>query len=335
MDEIVNPNVSKTGIVEMSMRISKASYNKSEASAMKWTAIDSDIDADLYDEQMSIELYRDFVDRIEKSIPVPEEFLESICENDWCGGMPYLSIAHYKAGTGLCNVPGKVESVFIDGTRLKSKGTLYDNDMGRKVFNALREDLYMKEKSADHLPVRISIGFLDLEHKHLASAGGQEFTFIRSNVGQICPLCAQGVGGKIYMKGQLVHLAMTRVPVNPRTEMGLLEKSMDEITTKRDDAKSIIGELAEELEEKSIAQDVLVVRADENGTMPETSPSDIAGCYDANTGGWNNDCVKRVMDKYMPDIRKELSVPVKSETVDKSLLDAVVAQIYKFIHIYR
>jgi hypothetical protein len=38
--------------------------------------------------------------------------------------------------------------------------------------------------------------------------------------------------------------------------------------------------------------------------------------------------VKQVMDKYMPDIRKELGVPVKS-TTDKVLLDAVVANIYK------
>ena len=231
----------KTGIVEMSMRISKASFNKSEKSAMKWAAIDSDVDPDLYDERMSIELYKDFVDRIVNNTPIPEPFHEVICENDWCGGMPYLSIAHYKAGTGLRNVPGVVEDVFIDGTRLKSKGTLHDSDMGRKVFDALREDLYMKEKSTDHNPVRISIGFLDLEHKHLSKAGGQEFTFTRTDVGQMCPLCAQGIGGKIYMKGQLVHLAMTRVPVNPRTEM-VAEKSMDEITTKRDDAKSIIGD---------------------------------------------------------------------------------------------
>jgi hypothetical protein len=318
----------KTGIVEMSMRISKASFNKSEEMAMKWAAIDSDVDPDLYDERMSIELYKDFVDRIENNTPIPEPFHEVICENDWCGGMPYLSIAHYKAGTGLMNVPGAVESVFIDGTRLKSKGTLNDSEMGRRVFNALREDLYMKEKSTDHSPVRISIGFLDLEHKHLSKAGGQEFTFTRSDVGQMCPLCAQGIGGKIYMKGQLVHLAMTRVPVNPRTEMSV-EKSMDEITTKRDDAKSIIGDLAEELEEKSIAGDVLVVRADENGSAPVATPSEITReCYDPNLGSWNNECIAQIMDKYMPEIRKELGVPVKSNA-DKSLMDAVVAYMSK------
>jgi hypothetical protein len=328
-DEILEPKPNKTAIVEMSMRISKASYNKSETEPMRWTAIDSDTDDDLYEEAMSIELYRDFVDRIEKRIPVPESFAEAICEYDWCGGMPYLSIAHYKAGTGLSNVPGEVESVFIDGTRLKSKGTLRDDEMGRRVFKALREDLYMKEKSADHKPVRISIGFLDLEHKHRAQAGGQEFTFTRSEPGQMCPLCMQGIGGKIYMKGQLIHLAMTRVPVNPRTEM-VAERSMDEITTKKQDAASIIGEdLAEGLEEKSIASDILVVRS-EGGDMPTPEPSELAACYNPNTGGWNDECIRTIMDKYLPDIRNSIGVPiVKSESLPKQVLDVMVAHLYK------
>ena len=330
-DEIVEPVVHRSGIVEMSMRISKASYNKSESAPMRWTAIDSDDDWDLYEERMSIDLYRDFVDRIEKGIPVPEPFADAICEHDWCGGMPYLSIAHFKAGTDKMNVPGSVESVFIDGTRLKSKGTLLDNEMGRRTFNALREDLYMKEKSVDHKPVRISIGFLDLEHKHTAQQGGQEFTFTRSSVGQICPLCAQGIGGKIYMKGQLIHLAMTRVPVNPRTEMSITEKSMDEITTKKQDAASIIGEdLADSLEEKSIASGILVVRADSVGSDPVSEMGDLAHCYDSNVGEWREDCIKGVMDKYMPEIRKEIGEPVvKSNALPKELLDVIVAHMYK------
>lgn len=328
--ETVEPIVKSNDFVEMSLRITKASYNKSDKSPMKWAAIDSDIESDLYDERMSIELYRDFCDRIQNNTPLPEEFKSAVCEDAWCGGMPYLSIAHYKAGSAAKNVPGMVESVFIDGTRLKSKGTLNDSDMGRKVFDALREDLYMeKSGNQDHAPVRISIGFLDLEHKHLAQAGGQEFTFTRSHVGQICPLCAQGIGGKIYMKGQLIHLAMTRVPVNPRTQM-VAERSDMEITTKRDDAKSIIGELADELEEKSIASDILVVRSDEDGSLPVEKESDIAHCYDQNTGEWHEDCIKGVMDKYMPDIRNEIGTPVvKSTALPKGMLDVMVAHLYK------
>lgn len=321
------PDVKDSSLVQMSMRISKASFNKSEDAPMKWAAVDSDIDEDLYGENMSLSLYQDFVRRIEDNIPVPEAFQDVICEDAWCGGMPYLSIAHFKAGTDKKNVPGEPISVFIDGRRLKSKGVLYNNDLGRKTFDALCDDLYKKKSDPTHLPVRISIGFLDLEHKHLPDAEGQEFIFTRSAVGQICPLCASGIGGKIYTKGQLIHLAMTRVPVNPRTEM-VAERSMD-IKTKRDDAESIVGDLANELEEKSIASDLIVVRSEEVGSEPTPSPSEIQSCYNPNDGGWDSECIASIMDKYMPDIRKELGVPVKSETVPDGLLDVVVANIYK------
>jgi hypothetical protein len=310
-----------SSIVEMSMRIVKASYRTSEENAMRWTAVDSDTDADLYDESMSVELYQDFTNRINNNIPVPDAFQEVICEQDWCGGVPYLSIAHYKAGTGKMNVPGEVESVFIDGSRLKSKGTLHDNDIGRAVWKSLREDLFLKKSDPNHLPTRISIGFLDLEHKHVQPLS--EYTFTRTDIGQICPLCSQGIGGKIYMKGQLVHLALTRVPVNPRTEM-VAEKSMgDEITTKRDDAKSIIGELAEGLEEKSIAADILVVKSD--GTEPTPTPSELAPCYDPNMDTYNQECIDSVMDKYMPAIRDQIGCPVNS----KSFVEVVTAYLYK------
>src|SRR5688572_17079324 len=318
-------NVQKSDVVEMSLRITKASYNKSENEPMRWAAIDSDTGEDLYEERMSLELYQDFVDRIENNTPIPEPFREAVCEPDWCGRMPYLSIAHFKAGSEKKNVPGEPSSVFIDGTRLKSKGVLFDSDMGRRVFKSLTDDLYKKKSDPEHKPVRISIGFLDLEHKHQSRTSQTEFTFVREHVGQLCPLCAQGIGGKIYTKGQLIHLAMTRVPVNPRTEMSV-ERSMDEITTKKQDAESIIGELAHELEEKSIAADVLVVRSEE---APTPSPAEIKTCYDPNTGGWDNECIASIMDKYMPDIRNSIGVPVKSETMPKGLLDVVVAQIYK------
>jgi hypothetical protein len=315
--QALQANVKNSAVVEMSMRITKASYNKSDPNAMKWSAIDSDTDDDLYQEKMSVDLYKDFLYRIENKVPIPEPFAEMICESDWCGGMPYLSIAHYKAGTGKINVPGDVESIYIDGTRLKSKGILHNNSMGRAVWEKLREDMYIKEKSenTDHLPVRISIGFLDLEHKHLAQNGGQEFTFVRKNVGEICPLCAQGINGKIYTKGQLVHLAMTRVPVNPRTEM-VAEKSMgDEITSKRKDAESIVGDLANELEEKSIASDVLVVRADD---MPKPEDMDMCDkCLDPNTNLYDQECIDKVMMGYMPAMREQVGTAAKSEVVEK------------------
>lgn len=310
--------VRDSAVAEMSLRITKASYNKSEDNPRRWAAVDSDVDEDLYQERMSIELYQDFDRRIKNNEPVPDAFKDIICEHDWCGGMPYLSIAHYKAGAGLKNVPGEVESVYIDGTRLKSKGTLHDTPMGRKVFDALVDDLYKKKSGdAEHLPVRISIGFLDLEHKHRAEAGGQEFTFTRNHPGEICPLCLKGIGGKIYTKGQLVHLAMTRVPVNPRTAMEV-ERSMGEIETKKDDARSIIGELANELEEKSIVGDMLVVRSGEEGSLPKPADMELCDeCYDPNTDSYDQACVDRVMEKYVGKPREDATVK------SKALFDAV------------
>lgn len=313
-------------LVEMSMRITKASYNKSEKTPMRWAAIDSDIDEDLYQERMSLELYQDFERRIKDNEPIPADFQEAVCEVDWCGGMPYLSIAHYKSGSGKVNVPGEVESVFIDGTRLKSRGTLHDSPMGRKVFDALREDLYMeKSGKGDHLPVRISIGFLDLEHKHRLE-GQHEVTFVRDEYGKICPLCASGVGGKIYTKGHLIHLALTRVPANPRTQMSV-EKSMDEITSKRQDAESIIGELADGLEEKSISSEFLVVRSEEEqksevGSTPKEveSPLGIEGCYDPNTNSYSQECVDAVMDA---------QVGTRDPNAVKSFYDAVQKSLSK------
>lgn len=308
-------NVHNSEVVDFSMTITKASYRTSDINApRRWTAVDSDIDSDLYDEKMSIELFKDFTSRIENNTPVPEQFKSVVCEDSWCGGMPYLSIAHYKAGEGGKNVPGKVEAIFLDGTRLKSKGILDDTELGRQVFNSLCEDA-MKRKSGDneHLPVRISIGFLDLEHKHTAPQGGQEYVFTRSNVGQICPLCEQGIGGKIYLKGQLVHLALTRVPVNPRTEM-VAEKSMDAIVTKKDDARSIVKELADELDERSLAEGTLVVRSDGTtvGSMPIPDPM-FQECFDPNTGGYNQDCLNKTLVANMVELRKTFQ-PVKSTT---------------------
>ena len=261
-------NVKDSALAELSMIITKASYEKSAADPnkrMRWRSVNSDSDKDLYEESMSSELFDDFARRIEKKEPIPEIFKSAICEETWCGGMPYLSIAHYKSAGGK-NVPGMAERVYRDGDKLKSMGFLNNNSLGLAVWDSLCEDIVKRSNNETFNPVRISIGFLDLEHKHVGQ--GPEYTFARTDAGQMCPLCSQGVGGKIYRKGQLVHLALTRVPVNPRTEMvaDLEEKSMDEIITRKDDARSIIKDLADTLEEKSIADGVLVVRAD--GTTP-------------------------------------------------------------------
>lgn len=248
-------------IAEMSLFISKVSVDKSTGGEMKWRATASDVAPDLYLEKMSNDLYDDFVRRIETKSTVPEPFAKALGE-EWAGGMPYLSVSHYKSGTGSKNVPGMPTKIYRDGGALKAVGVLHDNDLGHAVFKSLCDDLY-NEKSKKDGKIRISIGFLDLEHKHAVGKGNTpDYTFTRKGLTDTCPMCQEGIGNKVYIKGQLVHLALTRVPVNPRTNMEVA-KAMT-IETKKDDAESIVGkELSDTLEEKSLVSDILVVKSDE------------------------------------------------------------------------
>lgn len=236
------------GLAEFSMAITKATMKDG---VMRFRSVNSDIDEDYYGERMSKELFQDFIAHIENNDPIPEPFKSVIAEPDWDGGMPYLSIAHYKSGEGRKNVPGEPSNVYLDGKALKSTGILYDTPLGRAVFKSLQKDLV--EKRDDK--IRVSIGFLDTEHTH-----GDKYTFTRKSLTDKCPLCKEGVGDKIYKKGHLVHLALTRVPANPRTDVEV-EKSM---TTKREDAESIIEdeEVIKGLDLKSQAEDVLVIKSD-------------------------------------------------------------------------
>lgn len=235
-------------IVEFSMAVTKA--NIDENGAMRWRSVNSDIEKDYYGERMSKELFEDFLKHIKNNESIPDAFRERICEDDWCGGMPYLSLAHYKSGKDRVNVPGEPQIIYLDGKALKSKGVLYDSPLGKSVFKSLQKDLVEKREDK----VRVSIGFLDLEHKH------GDVTFTRKAVEDKCDLCKEGKGDKIYTKGHLVHLALTRVPANPRTDFEV-EKSM---TTKLEDAKSIVEDedVLKDLELKSQTEDVLVIKSD-------------------------------------------------------------------------
>lgn len=236
-------------IVEFSMAVTKA--NIDENGAMRWRSVNSDIEKDYYGERMSKELFEDFLKHIKNNESIPDAFRGRICEDDWCGGMPYLSLAHYKSGKDKVNVPGEPQIIYLDGKALKSKGVLYDSPLGKSVFKSLQKDLVEKREDK----VRVSIGFLDLEHKH------GDVTFTRKAVEDKCDLCKEGKGDKIYTKGHLVHLALTRKPANPRTDFEV-EKSM---TTKLEDAKSIVEDedVLKDLELKSQAtEDVLVIKSD-------------------------------------------------------------------------
>ena len=241
---------------EFSLAIVKASLDKASGE-MRWRSVNSDTKEDLYAESMSLELFSDFVRRVDDDLPIPAPFDKVIMEDGWSGGMPYLSVSHYKSAGGK-NVPGIVQEIYVDGEKLKSQGIFKDTAMGHAVFKNLLKDLYGDSEYENK--IRISIGFLDLQHSH------GDFIFTRSKLDDHCPMCAEGVGNKVYLKGQLVHLALTRVPVNPRTEMEV-EKMGDTIVTKKKDAESILGDAVALLEEKSgvgdTVSDILTIKADD------------------------------------------------------------------------
>jgi len=295
--------------VEFSMTIKKASVDP-KSGEMRWKADASDIDDDSHSDNMSLELYSDFLERIERGDQVPDIFRSEF----WSGGMPYLSISHYSDQDGNA-VPGPVDAVYVDGKFLKSKGRFYNTPIGKACFNALCEDL---KNETEKPKVRVSIGFLDWMHEHKSNG----YIFERQDLDDFCPECFKELfetdrKGKIYLKGQLVHLALTRVPVNKRTLMEV-DKSM---TTQQEDAASIAGaELAEELEikEKELVgkSDFLVTRAEDE-------------C---------SECGSKMVDGKCPKCNKEekksevIDVPVVVPEVDhfKELsdkLDAILAAI--------
>jgi len=222
-------------MAEMSFYISRASLDKTEQK-MRWFAVASDTDRDEYEERMSLGLYNDFILRAMENESPPDE----LCTDGWCGGMPYLSLAHYSDLDGQ-GIVGPVNKLYIDGKKLKAQGEFEDSELGRSCFKSVLNDLYSEEKSEQE-KIRISIGFIDWAHYH------GNFSFERKAITDRCPMCALGVGDKMFAKGHLLHLALTRLPVNPRTDiLPLVEESM---TTQKEDAESIVGkEKAEELDE--------------------------------------------------------------------------------------
>lgn len=207
----VNGKWVKKALAEFSMYITKAVL---DGKTMRWAAVNSDTDPDSHEERMSLELYQDFISHINNHEDIPEIFRSGACSNYWCGGMPYLSISHYPDLNGQA-VPGEPKELFIDGNKLKAKGILFNSPLGHAVFRSLKEDKHRNSEDK----IRISIGFLDLAHRH-----GNGKLWVRDSLYAVCPECLSGVGDKVYVKGYLVHLALTRVPVNKRTKMVLEEK---------------------------------------------------------------------------------------------------------------
>lgn len=249
-------------LAEFSLRIDRASYDKA-TNERRFRAVASDTDEDKRGDHMSLELFGDFLTRINTGEPVPEDF-----QSDWWkGGMPYLSVSHYPDFNG--KVPGVIDAVYMDGNYLKSKGKFNDTPLGHKCFETICSDLYGDTKERED-KVRISIAFLDYVHKH--KSNGYTFDRMIEEENAICPECLKEMikgasQGKIYLKGHLIHLALTRVPVNTRTSMEVDKSMANKILTRKDDAATIVGdELAEEMEKEAELvgkSEVLVIRSEE------------------------------------------------------------------------
>ena len=287
-------------IAEFSMAVIKASYEK-ETGKMFFRMVASDTEKDLYETQMSLELFSDFTRRIEQNTPIPAPFDEVMVEDGWDGGMPYLSIAHYKSAGGR-NVPGKFEKVYVDGKTLKAVGELYDTNIGRATFRSLCADLYGKTEY-EH-KIRASIGFLDLKHSH------GDFIFERKSLTDVCPQCSEGVGNKVFLAGQLLHIAMTREPVNPRTSM---EVDMAKVVqSKREDAESVVEDAVADMkleEQSTVSHTLIEVRSE--GDPDETEGSVVGPVTDGPDVG---------------DVETE-EEPTPDEVVEVSPVDAAVASL--------
>jgi cation transport regulator ChaB len=253
-------------LVEFSMSITRVVHTKEDI--FRWKSVVSDTFDDAFNDQMSLDLFRDFVQRIEINELAPENFRSTF----WNGGMPYLSVSHYSDLEGKA-VPGTVEAVFIDGVQLHARGQFSKTELGMACYNAIFKDLYTEPRIEN--PVRVSIAFLDFGHVHRSN----NYTFIRENVSDICPECVEEMNngeypGKVYLKGQLIHFALTRVPANDRTSMEV-DRAM--ATTRKQDAASIIGEeLAEQIDDESLAvgksmADALVIRSDDEVLVTDSA----------------------------------------------------------------
>ena len=307
--------------VEASMYISKATTVEG---VMRWCAVNSDTESDLYGERMSLELYHKMLGYIKNETPPPEIFRSRICSDYWCGGMPYLSISHYPDLGGMA-VPGEPLELFIDGKQLKARGYLFDNKLGNAVWKSLKED---EKKSPDEDKIRISIAFLDLAHKH----GELGKIYQRLSETELCEECMDGVGNKIYLDGYLVHLALTRVPVNPRTLMEI--KSMTK-KTRKEDAESIVPEeIVEEIDTKAVLEkksDVLVEMSDTDDSEDEPQPVGEVEVPVVEEAKHTKECIKKEHTIETSEDDPEPHPDEKKKVSKKSLTDEDIAAIVETV----
>jgi Mg2+ and Co2+ transporter CorA/cation transport regulator ChaB len=257
-------------VQQLTFNITKASFHQ-ESQEYRWAAVCSDTSPDSYNERMSVSLFKDFILRIENQFPAPPE----VSSDFWSGGMPYLGISHYLDQDGQA-VVGPTLDIYIDGEFLKAKGHFKNEqnpELAIAAYKTIRAELGA-EKPPDN-KIRISIAFVDWKHSHDEG----DWLFERADLEHICPLCVVGIPVYEYLEGHLVHLALTRVPANTRTDMFLEEKSM---TTKHEDAESIVGKehankMKEREEESLTSKSAVVVKSNHEAGVTKRGYYDFGG----------------------------------------------------------
>jgi len=212
------------------MRITKATMRDG---GMYWQGVVSDDDWDKEDERLDLLIFSDFKHRLDAQRHKADY------------EPPFVSLSHYGRLDDSSGERGVIEDVWTHGNIFKADGWFNDDPLSVRCFEVVRDEL--KSISAGEEienPVRFSVAFYPEQ-------------------------IAEDEGRTVYLKGILDHVALTRLPVNPRTGFThVTEKSM---TTKKEDALSIVGdEFADELDELDNKQrtqksqvDDLVIKADE------------------------------------------------------------------------
>lgn len=239
-------------LVSTDLIITKASVQ--EDGSLRWQVTASDTTPDNTGERTSMALFTDWIERIEKNTVLPYLSVPA---------MPYLGISHYPKLGGLGEA-GCTERMWVDGKCFKADGVFLADDghpLGPVLFQAVRDERELVKRGGEiEKPIRISAAWWDLQHSH------GDLTFTRRSLSEMCPMCVKGIGGKVYLAGQLHHFASTRVPIHPGTSLSLEEKAMTK-TTRRADAASIVGdEHADELEE---ASQKMVGKSGADGDTPD------------------------------------------------------------------
>ena len=184
------------------MRITKATIRKG---GMYWQGVISDDDWDKEDERLSLSIFDDFKSHI----------IEQRQKADY--QPPFVSLSHYDRGDDNSGVLGTVEDVWTHGRECTTDGWFENTRLGKRCFEVVRTELELAEKGEKiEDPVRFSVGFIPKE-------------------------TTQEDNRTVYLRGILDHVALTRVPINPRTGFTYVEtKSMAK--TRKEDAITVVGE---------------------------------------------------------------------------------------------